>query len=351
VVAAAWSFTMVGNALRVLIGCLWVLVAVSASAQQAPLKYAAHDTLRHPQDPDPAAQAMLDDLEWAAAAFEVTVERPVAPPPGANDRHFADYDALVRFPSPWDTGHALNDTVVMEWYAARDEANQFIEGPAMIVLHILQNDMTVPRLFARTFARHGIHAFVLHMPHYGRRRGATLTPSIETALEGVRQAIGDARRAKDAVSVLPRIDNKRIGIQGTSLGGFICTGAASLDDAFDPVFPTLCGGDLVKLFANGRKEVAAIRQGASSAGISEQEMNALLQRIDPLMIAHRLDARKTMMFSALGDEVIPADNAKTLAAAFHLPPEQHIWLSGNHVTCAVHLPRITKIMVDRILEP
>ncbi|MEX2213053.1 MAG: acetylxylan esterase [Phycisphaeraceae bacterium] len=310
--------------------------------------FEAADTFNNPRDDNPLAQQALDAIKWKPGKFEVICETPASPEEGELDRMYSDYDALVRFPSALGEGDAVKDTVVMEWYAPRDSDGKVIKGPAMVVLHILDGRMLIARGFARTFRENGIHAFVMHMPHYGRRSDRGRRPNATVLVEGTRQAVADARRAKDAIAALPNVDAARIGIQGTSLGGFICVGAASLDDAFNPVFPTLAGGDLVSMFKNGKHEVERIKESAERMGITLEQLQKMLEALEPNLLVHRIDAKHLWMFNATDDEVIPADNAEALAKAAKLPQKQHIWMAGGHVTCIVELPKILPVMVEQI---
>ena len=326
------------------------MVAITSSAFAAPRTktFEAKDSFTNQTDKDPVAQQALDAIKWKPVAFKVTCETPATPEESKLDRMYSDYDALVRFPSALGSDDPVKDTVVLEWYAPRDADGKVTKGPAMVVLHILDGRMLVARGFARTFRGNGIHAFVMHMPHYGRRAVNGRRPNATMLVDGTRQAVADARRAKDAIAALPNIESSRIGVQGTSLGGFICIGAASLDDAFNPVFPTLAGGDLVSMFENGKHEVERIKESAASMGISMEDLRKMLRALEPNQVAHRVDPKKLWMFNAEDDEVIPAANARALAKATRLPEKQHIWMKGGHVTCIVELPKILPVMVEKI---
>ncbi len=332
---------------RLCLPLLLLLSSIAIAEQPYSRTFKARDTFVDATDPAPAAQAALDLAKWKPADFEVVSSLPAAGRE-MDQANEAGFTALVRFPSPKANGDKLNDTVTMEWFVARDATGKPIEAQAMLVLHILQNDMAVPRAFAREFAKAGIHSFVMYMPHYGPRRKPGIKPDVKTFLEGAQQAVADARRARDAINALPNIKKDRIGIQGTSLGGFICTGAASLDGIFNPVMPTLAGADLPDLFMHGKKEVAQIREQVRKMGITDEEFLALVSKIDPLHLAHRLDPKKTWLFNAEQDEVIPAANAKALAKAAKIPDDQHIWMIGGHVTCIINLPVVMPMMIERI---
>lgn len=320
----------------------------TVTAEPRTKTFTARDTFTDPRDDKPAAQKALDELKWKPQRFTVTAANLSLNSQRDVEARAAGVDALITFPSPHPIGDEQNDTVVLEWFAPRDENGDVVEGPAMLVLHILDGRMKVARAFARGFSMNGIHAFVMHMPHYGRRRAPNLKPDAKLILEAVRQGVADGRRAKDAIAALPNINAKRIGIQGTSLGGFICTSVASTDGSFRPVFPTLCGGDLKTLFRDGQNEVAKIKEELAKQGITLDDFHAMLARIEPNLLAHRLPADATWMFNAEHDAVIPAANARALAKAIGLPADRHIWMTGGHVSCIIHLPEVVKVMVKKV---
>ena len=221
--------------------------------------FGARDTLNVEDETSDDARQMLDELAWESEDFEVVCQ-------AADDHGYA----LVTFPSPKPSGDAVNDRVVMEWYVARDKAGQPVKAPAMLVLHILDGRMKVARLIARTFAFSGTHAFVMHLPQYGQRRGSRSRDDVSQILARVHQGIADARRARDAIAALPQVENDQIGIEGTSLGGFVTSVTAAIDDAFDPVFIVLAGADVHGILVNGQKDSKKVRQRLAEAGYDDQ---------------------------------------------------------------------------------
>ena len=132
------------------------------------------------------------------------------------------------------------------------------------------------------------------------------------------QSIADVRRARDAIAVLPDVDAGRIGIQGTSLGGFVTALAASLDQGFSAVFVMLAGGDLADVIRNGKQDTAKLRRALAKAGYTDDKLDQVLRAIEPTRIAHRLDPRRTWIYSGELDRVVPIRNAEALAKAAKL---------------------------------
>jgi dienelactone hydrolase len=296
--------------------------------------YTANDTLSIAPGQSADEQAMLDELAWTPRAFEVRCE------PG--DGRF---DAMVTFPSPHPSGNATNDRVVMEWYAALGDDGKPIDAPGMIVLHILDGRMAVARLIARTFSFNGIHAFVMHQAYYGQRRPEGYEEPADQILSRLRQSATDARRARDAAAVLPHVVRDRIGIQGTSLGGFVTSIAASIDGGFDPVFIVLGGADIHGMLLNAKRDSASVRRELEAAGYTGDKLRDLAWAAEPSRLAHRLDPRRTWLFSATDDRVVPAANARVLAAAANLDEQHHQWFTADHYTAAVYLPDLCTRMV------
>ena len=332
---------------RIIPAALAALLCLAAAPAAGELLFGtfdARDSLHIEPDASADAQAMLDDLAWQAEPFQVLCQ--------ADEGHGDESgpDALVTFPSPYPSGDAVNDRVVMEWYAARDKQGRPLDTSAMLVLHILDGRMYVARLIARTFAFSGTHAFVLHLPHYGRRRGPDFREREAPFLARVRQGVVDARRARDAIAALPHVRSERIGIQGTSLGGFVTSITAAIDAAFDPVFITLGGADIHGMLLHGRRDSEKVRRHLEEAGYVGEKLRALAWAVEPSRLAHRLNPQCTWLYSAKDDQVVPAANARTLATAAGLAPAHHVWLSGDHYTCAIHLPRVTAHMARVIRE-
>lgn len=289
--------------------------------------YRAKDTLAVHQDPSAEAREALARLAWDPVEFEVECER--------SER--AGCDAVVRFHSPVETGNPTNDRVVLQWYAARDEQGQLVSAPAMVVVHESGSEMPVGRLFARGIQAGKIHAFLIHLPHYGLRRSAE-KPRGPELIPLLRQAVADVRRARDAVDALPMIDRTNIGVQGTSLGGFVTATAASLDGCFTTTFIVEAGADLYRIVAEGKREAAEVRQKLKEAGLSEDDIKEYLDVIEPKRLAHRLKSDSTWLISARQDQVVPFTSAVALAQAARLPEDHHIVVNADHYTSIRFFP-------------
>ncbi len=303
-------------------------------------KFQAFDSLNVGIETNVDAQLCLDGLKWQPCQFAVHLE-PASKGSG---------DWLVRFPSAMPSGNALNDQVAMEWYQVKDSFGNPINAPAAVIVHESGSGMTVGRLLAKALRAKGIHTFMMQLPYYGARRGPNGRPRDINLVGALRQGIADARRARDAVAIIPMVDTSRISLQGTSLGGFVTATAAGLDKSYHRVVVFLAGGDLYSVLMEGKREAAQVRAELMKGGISESEVKAMVTSIEPLRLAHRIDPSRTWLFSALYDEVVPPRNAKLFARAANLDETHHLEMEANHYSGVVFLPMVTQQMADIMHE-
>lgn len=303
-------------------------------------KFSATDTLNCGDEPSADAKECLAGLSWKPEKFTVHLE-PASPGCG---------DFLVRFPSPRPMGNAKNDLVSMEWFAARDENNKIRTARAIVVVHESGKAMTVGRVIARGISGQGLHAFLVHMPGYGARRDADLDKTDRT-LPALQQGIADARRARDAVFALPVVDQSLVGVQGTSMGGFVAATLAGLDHGYDRVFILLAGGNLQDVILNGNKDAAKTRERLAAAGVTVDQIKEIVRHVEPLRLAHRVRANDTWLYSGKDDDVVPPRCSKAFVDAAHLPAGHHIVLNADHYSGAIYLPQIVSQIRDRMTEP
>jgi len=312
-------------------------------AEPTEAKFQARDTPWTTTDDNPRVRAVLDGVSWEPGGFEV---RCTATPGLA-------YDALVRFDSPLPSGQRWVDRVVLTWYAARGKDGKAIEAPAVLMVHSLHPRMLIANQLAASMAKRGLHVFIIQLPGYGWRwEGLGHFPGV-TALEHGRQAVADCLRARDAIAALPNIKPGPIALQGTSLGGFVAATAAGIDPGpargFDPVVLLISGGDSYGALMNGQFDARFLRRSLERKGYVGQKLKDLLEPVEPLRVAHRLNPRRTWLISARDDLTVPRASSDALAKAIGLDDSHRIWLGTNHYTTLLLLPAAAQTMADIIL--
>lgn len=304
-------------------------------------------------DPNPSAARMLAGIAWQPERFQVEIASAASPRAGKLlGRH--DPDARLRFASPAprnQPGSDNVDRVTLDLHAARDRTTgQIACAPAMLVLDILQGNNMVAGFVARSLARRGIHAAVMHMPFTGLRRAPGQTDyDWREFLPSLHQAVTDARRSRDVLAALPFVQGK-VGIQGTSLGGFVSAIAAALDDAFDPVVIALAGVDVYRVLQNGRIDAAKVHRRLCDAGHDDLTLRRSLWKTEPLRIAHRLSPHKTWLITANRDQVVPAYHSDLLARAANLPASHVKRFPGCHYSVALCAPFVLNAIERPVWE-
>ena len=304
-----------------------------AAPVRAGASFSAKDTLACGVEADADAAACLNGLKWECMPFTVRCE--TARP--------ASGDWLVRFPTPFPSGDAANDLVSMEWYLARDAAGQPVKAPAMVVVHESGRNMLAGRAIAKGVRAHGIHTFLIHLPGYGER-ASRFTVDMKNMLPAMRQAVSDVRRARDAVAALPFVAAPEIGVQGTSLGGFVTATVAGLDRGFAKSFILLAGGKIADVLLNGKHDATAMQRRLSKAGVTDREIRDLAQVIEPMRLAHRVDPESTWVYSGKFDDVVPPACTQAFVDAAKLGVSHHVVMPVGHYSAAVLLPAILPLI-------
>lgn len=328
---------------------LWV-DPVPASVPPASL-YQARDSVRWTSDPDPASQACLKQFMWRAQTFEVEVSSDVSGQiPGVPEAYPGPAcHALVRFLSPKARAHVPRDTVVLEWYAAKDSDGRIEDAPALIMVPESQPQMAISRMMAPQLAGRGIQVFLMQPPGYCLRREQGGFLDGKEFFSRIVQAVADARRARDAVAVLPHVQAGNISLLGTSIGGFAAELAAGLDHGFQHVFILLAGGHLYQILMGPGREPTLAREALERAGYGGSKLRQLAGAVEPLLLAHRVDPKSTWLYSARSDPIVPLKDARAWALAAHLPASHHLIVPGTHYTAILYFPTLMTRITDVIL--
>ena len=123
--------------------------------------------------------------------------------------------------------------------------------------------------------------FLFISPVMGREKEGGKPSSYNQILPMMKQGISDARRARDAVAVLPMVDPSVVGLEGTSLGGFVTATVAGLDHGYDRVFILLAGGNIDDVIFHGARDAEKVLDKLHAAGVTDDQSKTMHQ-IEPL---------------------------------------------------------------------
>ena len=204
--------------------------------------------------------------------------------------------------------------------------------PVVVLLPVFNDQLAIPRFFARYFANQGWAAVVALR---GREPLDTFVAPVAT----VQGNLQDYRRVLDWVENEPELDASRIGVFGVSLGAMDAVMLTALDGRVNSLVIAMAGGDLSYLLTNTnyRPVVRTIDDMAASLGTSRAALGAKLDAeiaLDPLALAPYVDAERVLMIITRTDAIIPFEAQQQLRTGMGSP--ETLYLMTGHRTSVVY---------------
>jgi dienelactone hydrolase len=234
----------------------------------------------------------------------------------------------MSLPSSVDSSQSID----FEYY----DVNGDQRTPVVLLLPVFNEQLAIPRFFARYFANQGWAAVVAVR---GRDPLATLVAPTAT----VQANLQDYRRVLDWIENEPELDASRIGLFGMSLGAMDAVMLTALDQRVNSLVIAMAGGDISYLLANTnyRPVVRTIDDMAASQGTSREALGAKLDAeiaLDPLALARYVDAERVLMVITRTDAIIPFEAQQQLRAGLGSP--ETLYLMTGHRTSVVFFPKV-----------
>ena len=249
----------------------------------------------------------------------------------------------VSFPSHFVSKFDENNTVYCEYYKSNIDGKH----PAVILLDIMDGSMIVSRIFAHSLATQGIDACIMTLPYYDKRKPenmnkqAAMAEDLTVFVDVIRQAVIDVRRTARWLAARDTIDRDKIGICGTSLGGFVTALSIGVDGQFSRAAILLAGGDLSAVFSTDAKEARGIKEEIKKRGINQEQLKEMLSVIEPLNFSDRLNGTKVLMINGTNDPIVPAECATKFAESAGAQIE---WYDTDHYGMVKYLlPAVGKV--------
>ena len=213
------------------------------------------------------------------------------------------------------------------------------DGPrsTLVVVHgFMASPHWVNRAFFQLpwFYGHGYDILLVTLPFHGRRREAPWHYSGEGLFvggfshltESMAHSLHDLRAWLDHLfaSGVPQV-----GVTGVSLGGYLSSLLAAVDDRLSfaiPNVPVTSLTDIVESWAPaGWMVEAALRR----AGVRIDDLRAAMALTSPLTWPARIPHDRRFIIAGLGDRLAPPSHARALWRHWEQP--QLHWFPGNHV--------------------
>ena len=303
----------VGNAIRT--SATWfALAALAACTTTVPLSQDYRGPDARPADDSAVAATLLPPLQVTG-----DVE--------ARERaHFVVRQ--MSLPSSVDSSQSID----FEYYDVEGDQRT----PVVLLLPVFNEQLVIPRYFARYFANQG---WAVVVAVRGRDPLTTLVAPAAT----VRNNLQDYSRILDWVELEPELDASRIGVFGMSLGAMDAVMLTALDRRVNSLVIAMAGGDLSYLLANTnyRPVVRTIDDMAASQGTSREALGAKLDaeiKMDPLALARYVDAERVLMVITRTDAIIPFEAQQQLRTGLGSP--ETMYLVTGHRTSVVFFPKV-----------
>jgi hypothetical protein len=208
--------------------------------------------------------------------------------------------------------------------------------PVVVLLPVFNDQLAIPRFFARYFANQGWAAVVA-------LRGREPLDTFVAPAATVQGNLQDYRRVLDWVENEPELDAARIGVFGVSLGAMDAVMLTALDGRVNSLVIAMAGGDLSYLLANTnyRRVVRTIDDLAASQGTSRAALGAKLDAeiaLDPLVLAPYVDAERVLMIITRTDAIIPFEAQQQLRTGMGSP--ETLYLMTGHRTSVVYFLKL-----------
>jgi hypothetical protein len=190
--------------------------------------------------------------------------------------------------------------------------------------------------FGRLFVANGINCALVH----NRKVRIKETTSAEQVEAYFRQTVLDCRQVLDYLVTRPDVDPNRLGCLGLSLGGIKTSLVAAVDSRIQCAVLGLAGGSMADIAMHSKERgLEDYVKELLAMGVEPELIHGELQekvQTDPLRLGPYLDARKTLMFLAGFDRVIPTWTGKQLREAIGGP--RTIYLFAGHYSSFLYLP-------------
>lgn len=257
----------------------------------------------------------------------------------------------MRFPTALKSGIPENDIVHSTVYVPPEAKSSKV--PFVVILHAFASrNAEVERYLAKAFAHRGIAAAVMELPYHlhrspkGMESGEFLfRTSLDGVLSAIRQAVMDAKRLIDCISLQPFVDQSKVGVVGVSFGGIIATLLCCVDKRVSVCVDVL-GGDLaITLWKSWLTR--PFRRSLERAGITFESLRSLVQSVNPTAYANEAKGKSILMVMSEYDLFVPREACLELWRALGCPPLIHLYT--GHL-CAQFSAEALKNAITKFVE-
>ncbi len=273
-------------------------------------------------------------VEPAPARPSVAASEDLRPPPVRREEVFVEPEART-----------VEDALILDlytWFHAKDYETFRVRFPSVtgeesiahllipdepgphatvVVFPILAGSHIVSEMLAKVLVNRGFLVARLERPKMELEE----TRDAAEPAKALRGAVMDGRRLLDILEWRPDVDRERIAVAGVSVGGIIASLLHGTDERVKAGIFVMPGGDVANILADSRERpIRAFRQnlmereGIDLAGFIER-MRPLMDPLDPIRFAGRIDRASVFLASARFDRIIRPEHTEVLWDALGRP--------------------------------
>jgi cephalosporin-C deacetylase-like acetyl esterase len=199
------------------------------------------------------------------------------------------------------------------------------------------------------------YAFIaIDAEYHGERReeGRTLySTDIEDTVRGFIQTVLDLRRAVDYLETRPEIDAGRIGYVGGSMGGIIGAIFIGVEPRIKAAALIVAGGNMSLMVRESEHPaIPPIRRYLEEQGITYDELQRMLDPIDPLNFIGRFSPRPVVFHLGSYDRIVPAEAGRQLYMRAGEPKEVYWYDAGHNLPMELVAVRILDFMDENLRD-
>jgi dienelactone hydrolase len=235
--------------------------------------------------------------------------------------------------------------------------------PCIVFLHGYGGRKEGAILLARVAAPRGYAVFSIDAVLHGERMvpGKQLySPDFEETVRGFIQTVIDMRRGLDFLETLDFIDRERIGYAGGSMGGIIGAIFIGVEPRVKAAVLAVGGGNMSLMVRESEHPaVPPIRERVRELGMSWEELQRIVEPIEPLNFIWRFSPRPLQLHCGRYDRIVPAEAQRQLAERAGEPKEVYWYEAGHGLPLHEVVPRALeffdrhlkgKTLLDKLVE-
>jgi len=206
---------------------------------------------------------------------------------------------------------------------------------------------------AGLIANEGYAVISIDAEYHGERReeGKELySPNVTDSVRGIIQTVIDLRRAVDYLETRPEIDPEKIGYAGGSMGGILGAIFIGVEPRIKAAALIVAGGNMSLMVQESQHfTMPAIKEFLQRENMSYDELQELLDPIDPINFIGNFSPRPVVFHLGKYDTVVPAEAGRQLFEMAGEPKQIYWYDTGHDVPFDLVLARILDFMDRNLL--